>query len=201
MKISKFIISTLICAAPFAMILPGEKAPSFTLKDQNGKSVSLSDYKGKTVVLEWFNHGCPFVRKHYDSRNMQRTQSLSNKKLNGEIVWLSISSSAEGKQGYLADASAAKMKLNDEGSKANHMLLDHEGTVGRAYGAKTTPQMVIIDKSGIVAYHGAIDSNPSANPADVADATNYVADAVNAIASSTKVAPSKTKPYGCSVKY
>lgn len=179
-------------------ISPGQKAPSFKLIDQNNKEVSLSNFKGKTVVLEWYNKGCPFVRKHYDSSNMQKSQQLAKDK---GIVWLSIVSSAAGKQGYLADAREALSQLEKEKSKASHLLLDTNGSVGKAYGAVTTPQMVLIDKNGIVQYQGAMDSIPSANQDDIKEATNYIEKAMLANLEGKEIKPSKTKPYGCSVKY
>ncbi|MDD0853302.1 redoxin family protein [Halobacteriovorax sp. GB3] len=191
-------ITSLFLTLQSLAISPGQKAPSFTLIDQNNKEVTLSNFKGKTVVLEWYNKGCPFVRKHYDSSNMQKSQELAKEK---GIVWLSIVSSAEGKQGHLTDASEALSQLNKEKSKASHLLLDTTGSVGKAYGAVTTPQMVLIDKNGIVQYQGAIDSIPSANPADIKDATNYIERAMLANLDGKEIRPSKTKPYGCSVKY
>ncbi len=200
-NILKILLFSITSLMTIASVSPGDKAPSFTLTNEKGKKVSLEDYKGKTVVLEWFNHGCPFVRKHYDSENMQSSQQVSRSVLKNDVVWLSISSSAKGKQGYLADATAATKMLESEKSKAHHMLLDHDGEVGKAYGAKTTPQIVIIDKKGEVVYNGAIDSIASANQDDIEKAKNYATHAIRAIAANTKVTPSKTKPYGCSVKY
>jgi peroxiredoxin len=183
-------------------VSPGNKAKDFTLVSNNGKSISLSDYKGKYVILEWFNHGCPFVRKHYDSNNMQKTQKMALEALGKDkVAWLSIVSSATGKQGYLKDSKTADSKLKEEKSNANFLLLDKSGEVGRDYGAKTTPQMVIINPEGTVVYNGAIDSISSADQSDIPNATNYVTNAINSINSGKKVSPSKTRPYGCSVKY
>lgn len=178
---------------------PGDVAPDFTLMNQEGKKVSLSDFKNKIVVLEWFNHGCPYVKKHYGAGNMQATQGAFAQ--NDLVVWLSINSSAEGKQGHLADAKEAKAKLAEVKSKADHMLLDHDGKVGQAYGAKTTPHMYIVDFDGKLAYVGAIDSVASADPADIKGATNYATSAVSKLLLKEKPNPAKTRPYGCGVKY
>ncbi len=172
-------------------------APEFTLPAASGKTVSLKDYQGKIVVLEWLNHGCPFVRKHYDSQNMQ---TLQKKYTAQGVVWLSIISSAEGKQGHV-DASGAQADAKKNDSHASEILLDAAGTVGRLYGAKTTPHMYVINQSGVLVYQGAIDDKASAEKADVAGAHNYVAAALDATLKGEKVALASTKAYGCSVKY
>ena len=178
---------------------PGDVAPDFNLLNQDGKKVKLSDYKGKIVVLEWFNHGCPFVKKHYVSNNMQATQKTFAK--NENVVWLSIVSSAKGNQGFLGSPAIAKAKLKELGSNANHLLLDPSGQVGQAYGAKTTPHMYIIGFDGKLAYVGAIDSIASSDTSDIKEAKNYALSAVSKLLLKEKPNPSKTKPYGCSVKY
>ncbi len=178
---------------------PGDEAKDFSLMNQNGKMVKLSDYKGKLIVLEWFNHGCPYVKKHYNSGNMQTTQKTYID--NQDVVWLSIISSANGKQGHLKDAKEALSKMKEVGMKSNHLLLDHDGKVGQAYGAKTTPHMYIIGYDFKLAYVGAIDSIASADPSDIAKSTNYVTSSISKIMLKEKPSPSKTKPYGCSVKY
>ncbi len=181
----------------FAMS-PGDKAIDFKLISQEGKLVELSKLK-KPVILEWFNDGCPFVRKHYDSNNMQKTQKYFKEQTGG--TWVSIVSSAEGNQGYLSSSSVAKDRLEEEESNANYMLLDLDGKVGQLYGAKTTPQIVYIGEDNLVKYYGAIDSIASASKQDIKKARNYVIEAVDSLKASEKVKVSKSKPYGCSVKY
>lgn len=175
----------------------GKPAPGFTLVDAAGKKQALADYKGKWVVLEWVNFDCPFVRKHYDSKNMQ---TLQGKYAGQEVVWLSICSSAPGKQGYF-EGDALKKRIQDEGIKSTAYLIDATGEVGRLYEAKTTPQMFVINPEGVLLYGGAIDDRPSAKPEDVQGATNYVVDALTLGMSGKPVATSWTKSYGCSVKY
>ena len=194
----KLLLLLLICSNVYALN-PGDKAPEFSLINQDGKTVKLTDFKNKIVVLEWFNYGCPFVKKHYSGGNMQAIQKTY--KNNENVAWLSIVSSAEGKQGHFSTAKEAKEKMNDLGSAADHMLLDELGKVGRAYGAKTTPHMYVIGFDGLIKYVGAIDSVRSADPADIKDATNYVTSALSKVLLKDKPNPSKTKPYGCSVKY
>ena len=188
---------TFAAAAVVAKPEIGKPAPAFSLVDANGKTHQLSDYAGKTVVLEWFNPGCPFVKKHYGAENMQKQQAAAGK---DGVVWLTVSSSAAGKQGYLDGPAANKVMAEWKGSPAA-VLLDHNGTVGHAYGAKTTPHMFVIDAEGVFRYNGAIDSIPSADKADLADATQYVSAALSALADGKPVDPSLSQPYGCSVKY
>ena len=176
---------------------PGDKAPDFTLQGADGKSYTLSDYAGQYVVLEWLNHGCPYVKKHYGSGNMQATQA---KQTADGVVWLSIVSSAPGKQGYEPPAQAQKT-AEGCGSKATAVLLDTDGKVGKEYGAKRTPEMFIINPEGEIIYHGAIDSNSSANPADIKTATNYVNAAMAEAKAGKPVSQASTQPYGCGVKY
>jgi glutathione peroxidase-family protein len=175
----------------------GVVAPDFKLMTASGKLTGLKDFKGKTVVLEWTNHGCPFVRKHYDSGNMQ---SLQKKYTQKDIIWLSIISSAEGKQGYVKpdEALADKKKFN---SSATDVLLDPKGEVGLRYEAKTTPHMFIISKDGKLVDQGAIDSINSTDPNDIKSAENYIEKALDSILSKKPIKVSKTKSYGCSVKY
>jgi peroxiredoxin len=194
----KTLLTILITTSIFA-IQPGQKAPNFTLKNQMNQDISLESYLGNYVVLEWYNFGCPYVRKHYDSKNMQKTQLKALEKEN--LTWLSITSSAVGNQGYLKSAKHAAERLKYERSNAQHMLNDHKGNVGKMYAAKTTPQIVIIDPAGIVQYNGAIDSIPSADSGDISKATNYVLSSLKSIYKNGKAKPAKTRPYGCSVKY
>jgi len=175
----------------------GSAAPNFTVKDSSGKDVSLTDFKGKTVVLEWFNQNCPFVKKFYSKGDMQRFQDTTTSQ---GVVWLTITSSAEGKNGYL-DASTAPEVREELAMKSTALLLDSSGAVGKLYGARTTPHTFVVDPKGTLVYAGAIDSEPSTSSSDIATATNYVLGAVDAIKAGKAVDPSSTEPYGCSVKY
>jgi len=181
----------------FAGVKPGETAPDFHLTDINGKTHSLADFKGKYVVLEWVNYGCPFVRKQYDSKNMQSLQKEYTAK---GVTWLSICSSAPGKQGNMS-ADEWKKASTERGAKSTAILLDADGKVGHLYGAKTTPDMWVINPEGKVIYSGAIDSIPSPDPADIAKATNYVKAALDSSMAGKPVATTETRSYGCSVKY
>ncbi len=177
----------------------GRPAPDFTVTDSNGDPVSLSDFAGRTVVLEWMNESCPFVRKHYAQPpgNMQGLQADADA---DGTVWLTVISSAPGKQGYV-DGPAANQWAEERGASPAHVLLDADGALGRLYQAKTTPQMFIIGPKGQVVYRGAIDSAASANVADIASATNYVREALTSLSAEEPIGVSSTKPYGCSVKY
>lgn len=175
----------------------GESAPDFTGIDTGGNSHALSDFRGKPVILEWTNHDCPYVRKHYNGGNMQRQQQAATEK---GAVWLSIISSAPGKQGHVTPAQADA--LTDQRNAApSAVILDQKGDIGRLYGAKTTPHMYIIDAQGKLAYMGGIDSIASSNPADIDRATQYVPAALAQVMTGEPVAASVTRPYGCSVKY
>jgi peroxiredoxin len=175
----------------------GEAAPAFTATDLNGKTRSLSEFKGKYVVLEWHNQGCPFVKKHYESGNMQKLQT----ELTGKgAVWLSIISSAPGKQGFVTP-DEEKAYLAEQKAAPSEVLFDPEGTVGKAYGAKTTPHMYVIDDKGVLVYAGAIDDNPSSDAADAATAKNYVRAAFEEASAGKPVTTASTSPYGCGVKY
>jgi peroxiredoxin len=174
-----------------------EPAPEFTLTDSNGTAHSLSDFRGKTVVLEWTNAECPFVVKHYKPGNMQRQQAEAT--ANG-VVWLTINSGAPGKQGHV-DGAGANAIIEQTGGKQTAYLIDADGKVGRLYGARTTPHMYVIDGEGVLRYMGAIDSNPSGDPADIAAATQYVEVALAELAAGKPVTAPVTQPYGCSVKY
>jgi peroxiredoxin len=191
--------SVLFIAAslPLAAATVGAPAPGFELTDTNGKTHKLSDYTGKTVVLEWVNHGCPFVKKHYDSGNMQKTQTAATA---DGVVWLSICSSAPGTQGN--ETPAAWNKINAEKNvAATAVLIDESGNVGRAYDARTTPHMYVINDSGTLVYAGGIDSIPSSSKADIAKADNYVLAALADLKAGRAIATATSKPYGCSVKY
>ena len=171
------------------------KAPDFTLKDIDGKDRKLSDFAGKWVVLEWTNYACPYVKKQYDPKAMQAVQKTCADK---GVVWLSICSSAEGKQGHLSPE-GWKKAIADYAALPTAMLLDADGTVGRLYDARTTPDMRIIDPKGTVVYKGAIDDNPSAK-ADPLTSTNYVVQVLDAVLAGKPAPISETKPYGCGVK-
>jgi peroxiredoxin len=180
-----------------AQAVVGSPAPDFTLPDTRGTEHSLADFAGKIVVLEWTNVDCPFVKKHYSVGNMQALQA---KYAAQDVVWLSVCSSAPGKQGhYQADAWTPILDAN--GSKAAAVLLDPDGTVGKAYGARTTPHLFVIDSQGILAYDGAIDDKPSTNSDDVPGARSYLSEALDALLDAQPVPTPKTPPYGCSVKY
>ncbi len=175
----------------------GEPAPAFKLVDSTGKTHSLADFAGKTVVLEWTNHECPFVKKHYGANNMQAQQRGATA---DGVVWLTVNSSAKGQQGHV-DGAAAERVRGDAKAVQTAYLLDADGTAGRAYGAKTTPHMYVIDPKGVLRYAGAIDSIPSADKGDIAKATQYVPQALTQLAAGQPVRDSLTRPYGCSVKY
>ncbi|TCI02936.1 thioredoxin family protein [Corallincola luteus] len=191
-------IATLVSSSlAFAAAKPGQAAPDFSLPSASGDTVKLSDYQGKYVVLEWTNHDCPFVKKHYGSGNMQALQ----KQYTGEdVVWLSIISSAPGKQGNVS-ATEAMTLTKSRNAHPTHVLLDSSGDVGKAYGAKTTPHIYVITPQGELAYMGAIDSIKSADPADIPKADNYLQLAMADLSQGKAVAQPLTKPYGCSVKY
>ena len=175
----------------------GQPAPLFSAPDATGAARSLVTYKGKWVVLEWVNHECPFVQKHYGSGNMQKAQKAATAK---GAVWLSVNSSAPGKQGALDGKLAAKM-VAEKGAAPAAVLLDPDGKVGHAYGAKTTPHMFVIDPKGTVVYAGAIDDKPSTDQADVATAKNFVLAALDEAMAGKPVTTASTQPYGCAVKY
>jgi len=180
-----------------AALQVGQPAPGFTATDTSGQRHALSDFRGKTVVLEWTNHDCPYVRKHYNAGNMQQQQKDATAQ---GAVWLSIISSAPGKQGHVTPAQADSLTAERDAAPSA-VILDESGDIGRLYGAKTTPHMYIIDAQGTLAYMGGIDSIPSANPADIEKATQYVPAALAQVMQGEPVSKSVTRPYGCSVKY
>ena len=177
--------------------LVGQPAPDFTGVDTHGQTHTLHELKGKTVILEWTNDGCPYVKKHYSSGNMQSLQKEETAK---GIVWLTIASSAPGEQGNLAPAEHDAL-MQKRGAAPTAVIIDAEGTIGRAYGAQTTPHMFIITPDGNLAYMGGIDDKPTTDVADIAGAHNYVRSALAQIAAGKPVEPAVTRPYGCSVKY
>lgn len=172
-------------------------APGFTLTDSEGKEHSLADFKGKYVVLEWVNYDCPFVRKHYRSGNMQQLQKTYRDK---GVVWLSICSSAPGKQGHF-ELDDLKERIAEEEATPTAYLIDADGIVGKEYEAKTTPHMFVINPEGNLIYAGAIDDIASTDRDDIDKATNYVKAALDAGMAGEPVVVQSTKSYGCSVKY
>ncbi len=174
----------------------GQAATDFKLTDASGKTVQLSDFKGKTVVLEWNNPGCPFVQRHYEG-NMQKTQAAAKA---GGVVWLTINSGAPGKQGHMTGAEAQKWVADEKATPA-HYLLDPKGVVGKGYAAKTTPHMYIIDAASVLRYQGGIDDKPAARVDEMGSARNNVLAALNEMKADKQVSVAQSTPYGCSVKY
>jgi hypothetical protein len=175
----------------------GQPAPTFSAVDVHGKTVSLADFKGKHVVLEWTNPSCPFVVKHYDSGNMQGTQKQATDQ---GVVWLTINSTAEGSSDFKKPADLHAWMQKHQ-APVTATLMDVDGKVGRAFGARTTPHMYIINPTGMLVYAGAIDSIRSANPADIPRATNHVKAALAETLAGKPVTVASTQPYGCSIKY
>ena len=195
---STLAVSALALAAPAtAKIATGSNVSDMTVVDSNGTTHNLSDFAGKKVVLEWTNEGCPYVKKHYITDNMQKTQRMATA---DGAVWLSIISSAPGKQGYKTGEEANAWKTN-QGAASSAIVLDPSGDMGRTFAAKTTPHMYIIDENQTLVYQGAIDDNRSASPKTVKGAKNYVLAAMEDLKAGNAVAESDTPPYGCSVKY
>ena len=196
---------TVLCAFGLMACLPsaqatpvvGKPALDFKAVDTNGNEISLSDFKGKNVVLEWSNHECPFVVKHYEPGNMQKLQKATT---DGGDIWITIVSSAEGKQGSTTPEQANQV-MKDVGAHSTARILDKSGKIGKLYEAKTTPHMFVIDKDGILAYAGAIDSDTGFSSAGIEGATNYVMAALDSLRAGEPVKMASTKPYGCSVKY
>jgi len=182
---------------PLGKITPGKPAPKFELPDTKGNTIKLSDYKGKYVVLEWFNHGCPFVRKHYDSGNMQKLQKAYTGK---GVIWLSICSSAPGKQGNCS-ASEHNTMFAEKHAAPTAVLMDVDGKVGHLYGATSTPDMFIIDPKGILIYAGAIDDTPGTDITEISTAKNYVKQALDESMAGKPITTAHTRPYGCFVHY
>ena len=193
-----------LISIPAWALKTNELVPNFSAKGADGKNYSLKDLKGKIVVMEWTNHGCPFVKKHYDAefRNMQNLQAKYTK--NPEIVWLSVISSAEGKQGFVS-AEEAQKEAKELGASPTAILLDPKGDLGKLFDAKTTPHMFVIGKDGKLVYQGAIDDKASADTADLKNAKNYVVAALDHLMDpklpKLPLEVSTTKSYGCSVKY
>lgn len=190
-------ISTGMAAACWAEAVPGQTAPALSLADVNGRTVNLAEFRGKFVVLEWNNPNCPFVRKHYNSGNMQGLQKTLAAP---DLVWLTINSTATDHADYMTPKALVSW-IKQAGAVPTAVLMDVDGKVGRSYGARTTPHMYVIDPQGRVAYAGAIDDKRSANPADTKSAKNYVAQAMNELRAGRAVSAASTVPYGCAVKY
>jgi peroxiredoxin len=199
---TKLLLSALTCLASTALFAAdsppvGSTAPDFSVSDSKGKTQSVSQYKGKYVVLEWFNPECPFVKKHYGSGNMQKLQEEFTGK---GVVWLTIDSSAPETEGNLTP-DQANAKIAEWKAHSTAFLVDPEGKAGRTYGAKNTPHMFVINPEGKIIYEGAIDSKASPNPADIPTSTNYVKVALDEALAGKTVSNPTTRPYGCSVKY
>jgi peroxiredoxin len=191
------LLTTVLAASLYAGVTTGEKAPDFTLTDSTGTTHSLADFAGSYVVLEWTNHECPFVKKHYSEGHMQALQ----KEMTGKgAVWLQVLSSAPGKQGFLTAEQAEALRA-ENGHASTAMLLDPAGDVGRLYDARATPHMYVIAPDGTLIYQGAIDSIKSTKASDVEKATNYVKAAFTSHLAGEPVANPQTTAYGCSVKY
>src|SRR5256885_5925172 len=199
---TKLLLSALTCLASIALFAAdsppvGSAAPDFSVSDSKGKTQSVAQYKGKYVVLEWFNPDCPFVKKHYGGGNMQKLQGEYTGK---GVVWLTIDSNAPGTEGNLTAEQAQKV-MDSWKTKQTALLLDPESKVAKLYGAKNTPNMVVINPEGKIVYEGAIDSKASPNPADIPSSTNYVKAALDESLAGKPVSNATTKPYGCSVKH
>jgi peroxiredoxin len=196
-RIATAALATLLTASTAFAVRPGEAAPDFQGTDSNGKTQTLAQYKGKWVVLEWANRGCPYEQKHYNSGNMESLQKEWTAK---GVVWLSIISSAPGEQGYVTAAQENEY-LKTMHAAPTAAILDPRGAIGHLYEAKTTPHMFVIDPSGKLIYDGAIDDQPTPDPASLKIAHNYLNEALNAAMAGKAVPVPVTRPYGCSVKY
>jgi thiol-disulfide isomerase/thioredoxin len=197
LALGMLVLSFATGSAVAASAAVGQAAPAFSAVDASGKTVSLADLRGKTVVLEWVNPECPYVRKHYDSSNMQATQKSATAK---DVVWLAVNSTHAGHFDYKRPAQMLAW-TQQQGAAPSATLMDSEGQIGRAYGARTTPHMYVIDAKGTLVYAGGIDDRPSANPADVKTAKNYINAALADVLAGRPVAQPVTRAYGCSVKY
>ena len=197
---TKFFLIIFFAMNIFSLAKVGENAPSFSLINQDNKNVSLEDFRGKKVVLEWTNHECPFVKRHYETGNMQKHQK---ELVEDDVIWLSIVSSAKGKQGYIDQDQAKKLTLTRD-AHPNHVLLDEDGSVGKKFAAKTTPHMYVIDEDGVLKYQGAIDNLGTMGAlfsTDLSQGVNFVREAIKSLNADTEIKSSNTRPYGCSIKY
>jgi peroxiredoxin len=199
----KKIILTALAGALLLAVHPataqeiGKPAPAFTAANLKGENLSLAEFIGKVVVLEWANFSCPFVKKHYESGNLPKLQESYQAK---DVVWITINSSAKGKQGFHEPAEMSDLAAK-QGNKAEHFIIDAEGTIGKAYAAKVTPHLFIINKDGVLVYDGAIDSKATTDAADVETADKLFVNALDATLAGAEVANAKNQPYGCGVKY
>ncbi len=191
-----FALVSVFVSASFAAKV-GSKAPNFKVTDSNGKVHQLSDYKGKYIVLEWMNEGCPYVKKHYNAGNMQKLQKEHTA---NDVVWFTVASSLKGEQGHWT-AEQANAKAKEWKIASTAILLDHDAAIGKAYAAKVTPHMFVINPEGAVIYNGAIDSNDSADPKVIPTSTNYVDAALKSAKKGEPIKVSSSKPYGCGVKF
>ena len=192
-----FAAAAALSSTAWAAATPGQAAPAVRGIDVNGKAVSLADFRGKTVVLEWNNPNCPFVQKHYTGGNMQ---ALQQKNTAGGVVWLAINSTAESHSDYMAPTKLAAW-FAEQKAAPTAIVMDPKGEIGRAYGAKVTPHMYVIDPKGTLVYAGAIDDKRTANPADIKSSTNHVAVALGELAAGKAVGTAATTAYGCTIKY
>lgn len=200
MKLIQASIAVCLLATGNVLAAPqiGEPAPDFSVVDTNGETRTLSEFRGQKVILEWTNHDCPFVVKHYGAGNMQEQQRLARDEHGA--AWLTVVSSKPGSQGHVSPEQADDLTSSRD-AYPTAKLLDESGDMGRAYDAQVTPHMYIIDEEGILVYMGGIDSNPSANPDDIPVATQYVKVALTELANGDAVSQTVTRPYGCTVKY
>jgi hypothetical protein len=197
MKLTVLTFGLLAAGVAAAQVSVGQPAPAFTLTDTQGRAVKLADFKGRHVVLEWVNPGCPYVQKHYNGGNLPATQKQARAK---DVVWLAVNSTAADHYDYRKPADLAAW-LESKGAAATATLMDADGKVGRAYGARTTPHMYVIDPAGTLVYAGAIDSIPSASASDIKSATNYVNQALGEALAGKPISKPVSQAYGCSVKY
>lgn len=189
--------ATLLAGTAHAAAAVGQPAPAFTLTDTSGKTRTLAEFKGKTVVLEWVNPGCPFVRKHYDSANMPGLQKEFTAR---DVVWLAVNSTEKAASDYMPPQQLAGW-MQEKSGAPTATLMDEEGTVGKAYGARTTPHMYIVNPQGVLVYAGGIDSVASARASDIKTATNYVRQGLNEALAGKPISQAQTQPYGCTIKY
>ena len=197
---AKIILIIFFAMNIFSLAKVGETAPNFSLINQDNKNINLEEFRGKKVVLEWTNHECPFVKRHYETGNMQK---LQKELVEDDVIWLSIVSSAKGKQGYINQDQAKELTLTRDASP-NHVLLAEDGSVGKKFVAKTTPHMYVIDEDGILKYQGAIDNLGTMGAlfsTDLSQGVNFVREAIQSLNAGLEIESSSTRPYGCSIKY
>ncbi|MBW3655719.1 MAG: redoxin domain-containing protein [Gemmatimonadetes bacterium] len=197
----RFIAANAAPASLPDLLTVGGPAPAFTATDTRGQSHSLAGYAGKWVVLEWFNHGCPYTKKHYALVNgVGNSQAMQQEYTRKGVIWLAVVSSGPGRQGFTTAEKAEKM-ARDKGAAPTAIIRDTAGVLGRQYGARNTPQYAIIDPQGVLRYAGAIDDRSTPSAKDIAGATNYVRAALDAGLAGRPIAVAQTQPYGCEVKY